>query len=186
MIVTSDAVAAARLRSLRSHAASTSDLARHQSSPVDFEEYPELGYNYRMTDIQAAIGLVQMGRLESILSARAALAGRYTSALTGFEGIEPPLEPPGRRHTFQSYCVRLSERRARAEIMTELARKGIATRRGVMAIHLEPFYRRRFPELCLPHTEAAARETMLLPLYVGMTNAEQDYVVESLVAALRQ
>ncbi len=184
MITTDDDAAAQRLRVLRSHGASTSDLERHRSGSTAIEEYDELGFNYRMTDIQAAIGLVQLGKLEGILEARGRLARRYGSLLGGERRLEAPAAPAGRRHTYQSYCVRLRNTRPRAQIMAELADQGIATRRGVMAIHLEPYYRRRYPALSLPVTEEATAHTLLLPLFAGMTCAEQDMVVDALVGAL--
>jgi dTDP-4-amino-4,6-dideoxygalactose transaminase len=184
LITTNDGTAADLLRRIRSHAASTSDLARHQSGTTDLEEYRELGFNYRMTDIQASVGLVQLGKLEFILGERRRLAQRYNTLLANEECIETPFEPAGYRHTYQSYCVRLRGSKARSAIMDDLAGEGIATRRGVMAIHLEPFYRRQLPTLSLPVTEHAAAETLLLPLYVGMTDAEQDTVVDSLRRSL--
>jgi dTDP-4-amino-4,6-dideoxygalactose transaminase len=185
IITTNNDEAAARLRVLRSHGASTSDLARHQSNPLDFEEYRDLGYNYRMTDIQAAVGVVQVGRLESILTERRRLAARYTLLLANIPAVSTPFEPAGYRHTYQSYCLRLADSALRPGVMGALAAKGIASRRGVMATHLEPLYRERYPGLVLPETEAAAAETILLPLFAGMTEAEQDLVVETLVQALR-
>ncbi len=185
IITTNDDAAAARIRSIRSHAASTSDLARHQSGTTDIEEYMELGYNYRMTDIQGAIGIVQMGRLESILTERGRLADRYDRLFAGDERVGTPFVPAGYRHTYQSYCVRLITPRPRKTIMDELAAKGIASRRGVMAIHLEPYYRAMFPGISLPETEAASINTLLLPLFAGMTDDEQDLVVSGLVEALR-
>ncbi len=186
LITTSDDAAAARIRVLRSHGASTSDLERHRSGTTAIEEYDELGFNYRMTDIQAAVGIVQLGRLDGILSARRALAERYNRLLGGNAFVETPVVPPGRTHTYQSYCVRLRNGAApRTTIMEELATKGIATRRGVMAIHREPLYQRLMPGLSLPETERAAEETLLLPLYAGMTSDEQDFVVESLAAAVQ-
>lgn len=184
VITTNDDAAAARLRRLRSHGASLSDLARHQSGTTEIETYAELGYNYRMTDVQAAIGLVQLGKLEQVLQARRRLALRYNAAFAGDARLQIPCEPDGRRHTYQSYCMRLRGSRPRAAIMAELAEQGIATRRGVMAIHLEPYYRARLPELRLPETERATEETLLLPLYVGMTDAEQECVIAALLAAL--
>ncbi len=184
VITTNDAAAAERLRTIRSHGASVSDLARHQSGTTDIEEYRELGYNYRMTDIQGAIGVVQMRRLDEVVGARRRLAERYTALLAGDDRIEIPYEPADRRHTYQSYCIRLHTTRPRPEIMNALAARGIATRRGVMAIHLEPYYRERYPSLSLPVTEAATAETLLLPLYAGMTEAEQDEVVQELRANL--
>ncbi|MEO8540093.1 MAG: DegT/DnrJ/EryC1/StrS family aminotransferase, partial [bacterium] len=184
MITTNDDEAAERLRSLRSHAASTSDLARHQSGTTEIEEYRELGFNYRMTDIQAAIGIVQMRRLDGILAERARLAARYNELFAGEPRLETPFVPVGCNHTYQSYCVRLRDTRPRKAIMNDLAAKGIASRRGVMAIHLEPYYRAKFPTLNLPATESASAETLLLPLFAGMTDAEQDEVVSALVTAV--
>lgn len=184
VITTDDGDAAAFLRRVRSHAASTSDLQRHRSGAPAFEEYRELGFNYRMTDIQAAIGIVQMGRLETILEERRRLAARYAELLGDVDWLELPFEPPGRRHTYQSYCVRLRPPVRREEIMAALASRSIATRRGVMAIHLEPFYRTLAPGVRLPVTEACAEETLLLPLFPGLTEAEQSLVADSLRQAV--
>jgi perosamine synthetase len=180
MVTLDDARMAARLRSLRSHGASTSDVARHSAAETFFEEYREVGFNYRMTDIQAAIGLVQFGRLERILGERRRLATRYNSLLTGLVGT--PDNALG--HTFQSYSVRLPDPARRPEIMSRLLKRGIATRRGVMAMHLEPAYRSRFPSLSLPETERAAAASLLLPLFPGMGDAAQDEVVAALVDVL--
>ncbi|MFN0147326.1 MAG: DegT/DnrJ/EryC1/StrS family aminotransferase [Dehalococcoidia bacterium] len=182
-ITTDDDAAADLLKRIRSHGASTSDLARHASGTTVIEEYPDLGYNYRMTDIQGAIGVVQMGKLEGIIGERRRLAARYNALLADCPQLGTPFEPAGHRHTYQSYCVRLGEGASpRQAIMDALAAKGIATRRGVMAIHLEPYYRSRYPGLSLPVTEAATRETLLLPLFAGMTEDEQDEVVAALRA----
>ncbi len=184
MMTTDDPEVAARLRRLRSHGASTSDFARHTSEEVEFETYDELGFNYRMTDIQAAIGCAQITKLETILAARTSVAERYSAMLGSDERLGLPYVPPGCVHTYQSYCIRLPSEVVRAVVMSELASRGIATRRGVMAIHLEPLYRRWFPDCSLPVTESAARETMLLPLYAGMSISDQDSVVEALMHAL--
>lgn len=133
-----------------------------------------------MSDVHAAVGVVQVGRLATIIAERRRLAHRYDSLLASVETLSTPYEPPGYLHTYQSYCVRLRTSRSRADIMAELSKKGIATRRGVMAIHLEAAYRHHLAELSLPVTEAASAETLLLPLFVGMTDAEQDFVVDSL------
>ena len=183
IITTDDPDAAAWLSRIRSHGASTSDLHRHRSKTVKFEEYRELGYNYRMTDIQAAIGLVQMGKLDSILAERRKLAARYAQLLGDCDWLELPFEPSARLHTYQSYCIRLRSQRQREAIMADLAGRGIATRRGVMAIHLEPFYRNLCPGVSLPVTEQCSAETLLLPLFPGLTDDEQQLIAESLLAA---
>jgi perosamine synthetase len=184
LITTDDDAAAERLRALRSHAVSTSAFARHASGTTDIEEYREVGWNYRMTDIQAAVGLVQLRKLDRILEERRRLAARYDRLLGADPRVEVPHAPPERPHTYQSYCVWPHGGTSRAEVMAKLADRGIATRRGVMASHLEPFYREMYPELSLPVTEAATAETLLLPLYVGMTESEQDEVIGALLEAL--
>jgi dTDP-4-amino-4,6-dideoxygalactose transaminase len=184
LITTDNDAFAERLKAIRSHAASTSAFARHASGTTDIEEYRELGWNYRMTDVQAAIGLVQLGRLDGILAERRRLADRYSRLLSVDARIQVPYVPAERPHTYQSYCVWLHGGASRADVMAALANRGIATRRGVMASHLEPYYRERYPHLSLPVTEQASAETLLLPLYVGMAEADQDMVIESLLAAL--
>jgi perosamine synthetase len=183
VITTDDDTTASLLRRLRSHAASTSDLHRHKSGTTQFEEYRELGYNYRMTDIQAAIGIVQMRKLDSILAERRRLAARYAELLSGCEWLDVPFEPPDRFHTYQSYCIRLRSELQRDAIMADLASQGIATRRGVMAIHQEPFYRDLCPDVSLPITERCSAETLLLPLFPGLTDDEQELVAGSLLTA---
>jgi perosamine synthetase len=183
VITTDDDDAATLLRRLRSHAASTSDLQRHKSGTTQFEEYRELGYNYRMTDIQAAIGVVQMGKLDAAIAERRRLAACYGELLRGCEFLDVPYEPPDRLHTYQSYCVRVRSAQQREAIMVELAGRGIATRRGVMAIHLEPYYRQVAREVRLPITEQCTAETLLIPLFPGLTDEEAGYVAESLLSA---
>jgi perosamine synthetase len=183
VITTDDPEAAAWLSRIRSHGASTSDLQRHRSKTVAFEEYRELGYNYRMTDIQAAIGVVQLRKLDSILAERRRLAARYAKLLAGYEWLEVPFEPHDSFHTYQSYCIRLRSEKMREAIMADLAGRGISTRRGVMAIHLEPFYRELYPDVSLPITELCSAETLLLPLFPGLTDEEQQLVADSLIKA---
>jgi perosamine synthetase len=183
VITTDDPDAAAWLHRIRSHGASTSDLHRHRSRTVEFEEYTELGYNYRMTDIQAAIGVAQMRKLDSILAERRRLAARYATLLGGHDWLELPFEPHARFHTYQSYCIRLRSQKLREAIMADLASRGISTRRGVMAIHLEPFYRGLCPNVRLPITEQCSAETLLLPLFPGLTDEQQHFVAESLLSA---
>ena len=185
MITTDDDALAARARVLRSHGASISDLARHQAATVMLEEYGELGYNYRMTDIQAAVGIEQLKKVDWILERRRSLGERYTRLLAGIPGITPPYAPAEAPHTYQSYAVRLDPALwpPRDEVMGRMLARGIATRRGVMAIHLEPYYQRRFGRIDLPVTEEATRQTMLLPLYATMTEDEQDAVLDALQTA---
>jgi perosamine synthetase len=180
MIAVQDRAVAERLRRLRQHAMDMSDLARHNASDVVFETYPERGWNSRMTDMQAALGLCQLERLDEILEERRWLAKRYTTALAELPHLDPPYEPDYARRTWQSYCVRVGTGSpiGRTELMRRLLRDGIATRRGVMAIHEEGAY--ADPAAHLPHTEAAARDLIMLPLFPGLTEEQQDYVLERL------
>lgn len=185
-IATNDGDVAARARVLRSHGASVSDLARHNASTVTIEQYELLGYNYRMTDIQAAIGTAQLRKLDGILARRRHLAERYNRLLASLDGIATPFAPDYAPHTYQSYCVRLDPETcpAREVVMERMLEQKIATRRGVMAIHEEPYYVGRFGAVSLPVTEAATRQTLLLPLYADMTEAQQNRVVAALRDAL--
>jgi perosamine synthetase len=184
MITTNDAELADRLRKLRQHAMDLSDLARHGATDVVFEAYPERGWNCRMTDLQAALGLCQLEALDEILAERRRQAERYTAALADAPWLEVPYEPDYAVRTWQSYAVRLRPGAplSRTEVMRRLLHDGIATRRGVMAIHHEAAY--SGADVLLPHTEAAAREALMLPLFPGLSDAQQDHVIDRLTAHL--
>jgi len=186
MITTGDPALAARVRLLRQHGMSLSDLDRHRGAAVQFESYPEIGFNYRMTDLQAAIGVEQLRKLEGVLTRRRALAHRYTEALAGVPHLTTPVEPAGLAHPFQSYMVRVSPEASlgRDTLMARLLAEGIATRRGVMCIHREAPYRKLLGDLDLPTAERVSDEGLILPLYAQMTDAEQRTVIAALVAAL--
>ena len=180
MIAVHDPDVAERLRRLRAHGMDMSDLARHSAHDVVFEAYPERGFNSRMTDMQAALGLCQLGALDVILAERCRLAERYTGALERIPGLEPPYDPPYAVRTWQSYCLRVTARAAisRTELMRRLLADGIPTRRGVMAIHHEHAYPAATGRLA--HTDAAAHDVLMLPLFPGLTDEQQDYVVDRL------
>jgi perosamine synthetase len=182
MITTDDDALADRARKLRAHGMSVSDLDRHKADRVIIEEYNELGFNYRMTDIQASIGLVQLRRLPELLQTRIEKAHRYDRELPGINGLEIPFVPPYATHTYQSYCLRLTKdcRLDRETLMTNLLHRGVATRRGVMASHLEKTYVDRIGKVSLPITEEATEHTMLIPLFATMTDEEQTYVIDAL------
>src|SRR5205085_4226204 len=108
MLTTNDSKLDRRFRLLRQHAMSVPDTVRHEARTVVFEEYPVVGFNYRMTDIQAAVGRVQLGRLPEILGRRVGLAERYTEALRTIPGLEPPFVPDWARPNYQSYPVRVT------------------------------------------------------------------------------
>jgi perosamine synthetase len=182
MITLQDADVAARLRQLRQHAMDVSDLARHGARDVIIESYPERGWNYRMTDMQAALGLCQLELLDEIRDERRRLAERYTDAIERIPFVEPPYEPEYAERTWQSYAVTLSADAPidRTELMRRLLLDGVPTRRGVMAIHEEGAYAE--PAVELPHTEAASAGSLMLPLFAGLTDEQQDHVIECLAA----
>ena len=182
MITLQDAAVADRLRKLRAHAMDVSDLARHAADDVVIERYPERGWNSRMTDMQAQLGLCQLEELDWILERRRELAQRYSAAIARMPALEPPFEPDYAVRTWQSYCVRVGAGSplGRTELMRRLLRDGVPTRRGVMTIHQEPAYEEI--GVSLPHSEAAAREVIILPLFADMTFEQQDYVLDRLAA----
>jgi len=179
MITTADEDLAARLRRLRQHAMSLSDLARHSAGTVLSESYDEVGYNYRMTDLQAAIGLVQLRRLDDMIARRRSLALRYSSRLSSLPWLALPQEPVGCRSNFQSYMLRLRTGApvTRDQLMQELLNRGISSRRGIMAIHRELPYRNKEWDSRLPVTNRVTDTAIILPLFHDMTDEEQDYVV---------
>lgn len=182
MITTNDETLAARLRRLRQHAMTVSDLVRHSSSQLVQESYDEVGFNYRMTDLQATIGLQQLRRLDEMIARRRQLAERYTVELGQFGWLLPPHKPSYCRGNFQAYMCRLAGNAPvdREELIQALLDRGIATRRGIMATHLEAPYRESSWSTKLSQTELATQETIILPLYHQMTEADQDYVIASI------
>lgn len=179
MLTTNDEELAIRVRRLRQHAMTVSDLARHSSSRVVIEHYDEIGYNYRMTDLQAAIGLVQLQRLEKMLARRRELAQRYSQRLSALGWLIPPHEPSESRHNFQSYMIRLTHDAPlnRDALMQELLDHGVSSRRGIMAIHRELPYRNPAADARLPETNLVADTSIILPLFYEMRDEEQEYVM---------
>ncbi len=187
MITTADPELAARVRRLRQHGMSLSDLERHRQATVQFESYPEIGFNYRMTDLQAAIGVEQLRKLPWVLERRQSLAQRYTEALAECEWLGPPRPTPGTLHPFQSYMIRVRAGAPldRDALMGHLLARGVASRRGVMSIHREAPYLKLLGSLALPRAERVSDEGLILPLYPQMTEAEQDHVIDALRSAGR-
>jgi perosamine synthetase len=183
MLTTDDDSVARHVRLLRSHGASVSDLERHKAHGVVFEEYRELGYNYRMPDIQGAIGIEQMKRLDDLLARRRAVAERYNSAFREVEQIETPVEPEYARHTYQSYLIRLRANVgvSRDELIGKLVERGISCRRGIPPIHLEPLYHQRRGSVSLPVTEAVSAESVFLPMFASLPEADQARVIDAVV-----
>lgn len=186
MLTTSRADWDARFRLLRQHAMSVPDTVRHGSNEVIFESYPTIGYNYRMTDIQAAVGRVQLQRLPAIITERRKQAGRYGQLLANIPGLELPAEPEWARSNWQSYCVRLPLGCEQRAVMQAMLDADISTRRGIMCSHREAAYADMKNENELGESEAAQDCCILLPLYPGLTAGEQERIALALESAIRQ
>jgi len=181
MITTDDTETADRARRLRSHGASVSAWSRNASNGVVFEEYRELGFNYRMSDIQAAIGVAQVPKVPRLLALRRAAADRYDAAFRGLRELQVPARPAYANHAFQSYGIRLTSecRRDRDSVLRALVERGISCRRGIPPIHLEPLYRDRFGPISLPVTEEVASRSLFIPLYASLSESDQARVIDA-------
>jgi perosamine synthetase len=187
MITTNNPEYAERLRLLRQHGMNVPDTARHGARKIIIEEYPVLGYNYRLTDLQAAVGIEQMARLDGLVRARVELAMRYNRLLSEFQWLQPPYIPSYADPNFQSYAVSLSDDCpvTRDSVWQTLLDNGVAAKRGIMTTHRERAYTETYGHQSLPVTEKASDNSLLLPLYPQLTEAEQDQVVAALEKALR-
>lgn len=180
MITTADAAIDARCRSLRQHAMSVPDTVRHDARQVVFESYPEVGFNYRLTDIQAAVGREQLKRLPAIVDARRVRADRYRALLSAVPGLALPREPAWAKSNWQSFCVRLPDHCDQRAVMQRMLDDGVATRRGIMCSHREPAYVTAERSSSLVHSERAQDRCIILPLFPQMTPDEQTQVTRAL------
>jgi dTDP-4-amino-4,6-dideoxygalactose transaminase len=187
MLLTVSADQAERARQLRATGASISDLARHQARGILQQVYQEAGFNYRMTDFQAAIGLVQLRRLPDMLRLRTEQARYYDAQLGNLDEVMRPLVPQGTTHCYSSYCIQLRQeaRCSRDDVLEGMADRGISCRRGIPPLYAEPFFQARFPNLHLPVSEEIGRSTLFLPIFPGLTENQQARVVAALKACLR-
>jgi dTDP-4-amino-4,6-dideoxygalactose transaminase len=178
MVTTPRADWAERLRRLREHGMNVSAADRHAAGSPVIERYLETGYNYRMTDIQAAVGLVQLGRLDAIVARRRELAARYREGLARVPGVRLADDPPYGTTNFQSFWMLLGDGfpLGRDALLERLMRQGVSARRGIMAAHLEPAFA-HLPPVELPTTERMTRRSLILPLFHAMTGEEQDRVI---------
>lgn len=188
MISTDDVDLAARLRRLRHQGMSVSDLERHASSRLIIEEYPEVGYNFRMSDVHAALGLAQLEKLDELLARRRRIAKRYTDAFASNDEIEPPYAPSDTGPNYQSYLVRLprADESSRNRIIEAMQAEGIATRRGLMAIHREAPYRDAKRAGSLLQTERASEQTLAIPIHGELGEEDQQRVIEALTRTVAE
>ncbi|HKA50684.1 MAG TPA: DegT/DnrJ/EryC1/StrS family aminotransferase [Candidatus Dormibacteraeota bacterium] len=185
MLTTADEEWDRKFRLWRQHGMSVPDTVRHSLDRVVIEEYLELGYNYRMTDLQAAVARTQLARLPTMIQRRRLLADRYAELLSGIPGLGLPEEPAWARSNWQSFCVRLPSGCDQRQVMEAMLDAGVATRRGIMCAHREPAYSVE-PWLTAPsgliESEMAQDDCILLPLFHELAAEEQ----EAVAAALRQ
>ena len=177
MITTSRADWAERARRLREHAMSVSASTRHASVVPPKEEYTEVGFNYRMTDLQAAIGLVQLTRLDEVVQRRRRIAATYTRAIAEIDGLRAVADPPYGTSNFQSFWVEVGSEYAlsREDLLRALGEADISARRGIMSAHREPAYSPIKDHL--PATERLTDNTLILPVFHEMTADEQERVI---------
>jgi perosamine synthetase len=185
MITTPDAELAERLRRLRHQGMSISDIERHRADRVITETYPEVGFNFRMSDLHAAVGLAQIDKLGSFVARRRAIAARYDEALAGLPTITAPHVPDFALPNYQSYIARLNRgnRPVRDALLDAMFRRGVATRRGLMAVHKEASYANVELTGSLEHTEAADAQSFVLPIYPGLSDDDQQFVIDALFDA---
>jgi len=179
MITTNNPEYDAQFRLLRQHGMGVSDRVRHSANQVIFEEHAVIGYNYRMTDVQAAIGREQLKRLPDIVTARRRLGARYRELLADISGLTLPYEPEWARTNWQSFWVRLPAHCDQRGVMQAMLDRGVATRRGIMCAHREKPYQRE-DGYQLPESERAQDRNIILPFYPQMSDEEQNYVSEML------
>ncbi|MBD7958557.1 DegT/DnrJ/EryC1/StrS family aminotransferase [Microbacterium sp. Sa4CUA7] len=182
MLTTTRGDWAKRARHLREHAMSVSASDRHGAVLPPAEEYTEVGYNYRMTDLQAAVGLVQLRRLPLIVHRRRELAQRYRAALRDIPGLRAVADPDYGTGNVQSFWVEVMEEYPtdRDGLLTALAEADISARRGIMASHRHAPYRHLASARMLPATERLTDRTLILPLFHTLSAAQQDRVISVL------
>jgi perosamine synthetase len=184
MITTSNEHFYNRLKLLRQHGMSVNDRVRHESNKLIFEDHVEVGYNYRLTDIQAAVGIQQLERLDWLVAERRKIAARYHEAFKDISYLRLPVEPNESVSNWQSYSIFLKPECgiSRNDLMQKLLDRGISSRRGIMTSHRETAYKHL--NISLPFTEMVSDRSVILPLYVPMSEDEVNRVVKELKAIL--
>lgn len=168
-----------RLKLLRQHGMSVNDRVRHESSKIVFEDHLELAYNYRLTDIQAAVGIKQLEKLDWIIEERRKIANQYLNALKDIDCIRLPFEQDGYFSNYQSFSIYIKPNSpiSRNELMQRMLDDEIATRRGIMTSHRETAYKDAYKDAVLPISEDACDNSILIPLYIPMAQEDIDRVI---------
>lgn len=184
MITTNDPEIARTLSVMRAHGAEVSDLERHRSkNSFELPSFKALGFNYRMTDIQAAIGLEQLKKAPEILGMRRERAVRYHDSLSSCDGLRIPVQPEGYRHAYQSYVLFVERgKEERDRIAIKLSQNGISVRQGTHAVHTLDYYRNKYqlPSNNCPNAVIAQERSLTIPLYASMSDEEQDFIVSAI------
>jgi perosamine synthetase len=184
VITTNSEAFSRKLRILRSHGTETSPLERRDRK-IFADEYVDFGFNFRMTDMQAAMGREQLRKLEDILVKRLAIAEAYNDEFGRTEGIGAPYVPDYATHTYQTYVIKIVNK-SRDRVMDYLVGRGIAAKPGIEMCHTALCYVRKYGPVSLPKTEDAHRTTILIPIYPSMTGEEQEYVIKHVRDAVNQ
>ncbi len=183
MVLTDDDEYARLMRRFRNHGIA-SDHRERSEQGTWFYEMVGLGYNYRLTDLQSALGLSQLRKLPGWLARRREIAERYDSALAGIDGVTPLEVSSDRRHAYHLYVVRIGSGNAvsRDAVFTEMRLKDIGVNVHYIPVHTHPYYRELFPDLqgTLPVAEAAYREILSLPMHQGLTDTDGDRVIAAI------
>jgi len=186
MITTNNEEISKRLKLLRQHGMSVNDRVRHSSNKVIFEDHVEVAYNYRMTDIQASVGIKQLEKLDWIVNERRKIAMKYHEAFKDLNMVILPVEQSGYFSNYQSYSIYLKPECPvlRNNLMQHLLDKGISTRRGIMTIHRETAYKNLMPRINLPVSEDLSDRSIIIPLYIPMKEEDIEFVIHELQQAL--
>jgi dTDP-4-amino-4,6-dideoxygalactose transaminase len=194
MITTNSQKYSKDFKLLRQHSMGTSDLTRHKKTNVVFETYDKLGYNYRLTDIQAAIGLVQLKKLDLIVKKRRELASLYYKFLENIPSIILPLENIDSKTNHQSFCIRFANSYCTKKIMQKLLDFGISSRRGILCAHLEEAYKYQPWTWCgknkgekvnLQHSQNARDQSIILPLFHSLEKENVEFICEKLTSIIK-
>jgi dTDP-4-amino-4,6-dideoxygalactose transaminase len=189
MLLTDDAYIANQARILRATGASVSDLDRHKAKGIIIQKYYDSGYNYRMTDIQAAIGLVQMNRLEEIIKERAAQAKMFNDAIAEIDELIAPIVPEYATHAYSSYLIKINDtcKITPEYIVRGMAEKNISCRFGIMPLHNEPYFANdNWNDSMFPLSCKVANKTFFIPIFPGLTKENIEYIITSLKEIINQ